>query len=171
MLSGFLHKKEQQISEARSLRRLADIAMASLCRLPQPVVQVCGPLTTGGKGTLMENMAYFYEAIHFLHYEFNFSVFDQIFFHGKISVLAEQVSGGRRERHREILQNFYTPIFDSGLISLALFLPGWHTSRGAIHERAMANLNDHMYCMDMHSSYVVEIDKRYHIRRLKGDQP
>lgn len=169
MLSVLNETEEKWLSEARSFHELADIAMVSLRRLPPPVVQVCGPMSTGGKGTLQENMAYFYEAIHFLH-SANFSVFDQIRFQGKMLELIGRNSrvGGRRY-HKDILYHFYSTIFDSGIILIGCFLPDWHTSLGATWERAKVGLSDHMRCIDMPGPYVKEIDAQYHARRIRGE--
>lgn len=98
----------------------------------QPIIQVCGPMSTGGLGSLKENMARFARAVHFLQ-DRGFCVFNQIPFQSVIIRVTDHHDGG--PYRMDILEVFYRKIFECGHVSAALFLPGWESSRGATWER------------------------------------
>ncbi len=117
-----------------SMSGLAGIALSVLRRMPQPLVQVCGPLSTGGQGTLEGNTIRFQQAIAALQKRGHF-VFNQLPFQPMMIRLAEaeRASG----YCWPILEEFYAPIFRSRLITRVFFLSGWQSSTGATWEREM----------------------------------
>lgn len=117
----------QALDEARNHKDLLDIALRVIDRMPQPIVQICGPISTGGKGSIEENIAEFEKAIsYFINMGEN--VFDQMPFQDAMVRLKKQVIDGYDER---ILFEFYQPIFESGLIKNLRFLPDYKSSIGA----------------------------------------
>ena len=49
-----------ELKSAGNYSDLREIALDVLQRMPQPVGEVCGPISSGGKGSIEENMKYFY---------------------------------------------------------------------------------------------------------------
>lgn len=111
------------------LETLATQALERLRALPQPVVRVCGPLTSGGYG-YEENLRRFRIAEHKLKAEGNI-VFD--FFDGHDD----------EERIKEagidwptVMEYYHKPLLASGYIREAYFMPRWRESNGANWEYA-----------------------------------
>lgn len=96
------------------------------------VHQLCGPMTTGGKGSLEANMKNFHRAIDVAR-EQGVLVFDQTPFQEAIARLVKD-HDARNEYCADILHVFYRGIFKSGLISKLWFLPDWQSSKGATWE-------------------------------------
>ncbi len=126
------------VEKARSISELAVIALRIIGLMSKPIVQVCGPLSTGGLGSLSANQERFSLAINILHHRSRgcYRVFDQMPFQGAMARLTER----RRKSGypREILYQFYLPIFKSSNIQLAYFLSGWQESVGARWEHQTA---------------------------------
>ena len=56
----------EKLKNARTMSECLVIAMEVLDRMPQPVVMVSGPISTGGKGSVEENTRAFADAIRLL---------------------------------------------------------------------------------------------------------
>lgn len=112
------------------------VAFRILDRMPRPVIQVCGPISTGGRGSVSANLEYFNDAIHRLQ-EKGVHVFDQMPFEIPMQKVKELYVG--RTYITEILTDFYLPLFKSGKIEGVYFLPDWQSSRGSVweHEHAL----------------------------------
>ena len=113
------------------LRELARAAIERLQALPQPVVRICGPLTSGGQG-YDENLRRFNEATRILK-EQGYTVFDYF-------------DNDDEERIREaglpwevVMEQYHRPILETGLIQTAFFLPDWQSSNGARWEYEMVS--------------------------------
>ncbi|HEY4479014.1 MAG TPA: hypothetical protein VI981_01490 [Candidatus Paceibacterota bacterium] len=122
------------IANVSSMNELRDIALSVLERLQPPVAQVCGPITTGGRGTVVENMRFFSFAVKQLH-ESGIVVFDQMIFQTGMLKLRKV---GSSEYSQDILDVFYRGLFSSGHIRRLYFLPDWRSSIGATWERVEA---------------------------------
>ncbi len=124
-----------------SFREGVEIALASLVRLSdgeEEIIQLCGPMSTGGRGSLAANMAYFEAAMRHAH-DRGKRVFNQIPYQGMMIRLTSFREGMPvKEYNHQILEGFYRPVLASGLISAAVFLPDWRTSHGATWERSVA---------------------------------
>lgn len=125
-------KEHQALRLCPSFEELGQIALGILRKMPQPVVEVCGPMSTGGRGSLEKNMELFQISIEILA-DKGYHVFDQIVFQDKMKQLCDY--GNRKDYPMEILEIFYRKVFCSGYIKKAFFLPDWHTSLGATWER------------------------------------
>lgn len=109
-------------------QRLADLAAAAIIRLkelPQPVVRVSGPLTSGGHG-FEENMRRFSHAQEKLKSE-GYTVFDYVKDDTDIQKL--DLAWGY------IIEEYHRPILSTELIKTVFFIPGWESSNGARLER------------------------------------
>ncbi len=117
------------LEKAQSYKELVIVAFQILEMLgknPNPIVQICGPISTGGKGSLHENIAEFNKAIFFFSSRGE-NVFDQMPFQIAMERLSRNVKG----YDKRILNDFYLPLFESGIVKIYRFLPGWRSSKGA----------------------------------------
>lgn len=121
-----------KLDQALTFSELVPIALAVIGRLPRPVVEVCGPLTTGGSGSELLNLIRFEQALRMLERR-GFNVFDQLPF----QVAMKRISATRPQADAwlGLLEQFYGPLFRSGQIAEGLYLPDWRSSRGACWER------------------------------------
>ncbi len=110
------------------LTTLADDAITRLSKLPQPVVRVCGPLTSGGYG-YNENLRRFRIAEERLKHEGQI-VFD--YFKGNSDEIMIKDAG---IPWTDVMEYYHKPILASQLIKKAYFMPKWETSNGAKWER------------------------------------
>lgn len=127
------------LSGITSFDEMVPVGIGILQRMFKPgsrIVQICGPMSTGGKGSLEANMAYFQKAMDVAS-EKGLHVFDQTPFQDAMIRLAAEHEA-RREYCVEILHVFYRGIFKSGLISELMFLPDWESSVGSRWEREEA---------------------------------
>ncbi len=128
----------QALAGVSTFEELAEVAVCIVGRMSatgKEVVQICGPMSTGGLGNLKDNMARFRLAIDRAA-ENGILVFDQIPFQNEIIRLCS-FKEGQDKYDWEILEVFYKRIFESGYVHRALFLPGWEDSVGASWEREL----------------------------------
>ncbi|HUZ92667.1 MAG TPA: DUF4406 domain-containing protein [Candidatus Paceibacterota bacterium] len=126
--------ERERIACVTTFEELGETAFLVLMRMVQPVCMVCGPISTGGRGSIEENLTQFEIAISMLAAR-GFHVFSQMPF--------------ERPMHRikntpyyrdglQLLEAFYLPIFEARLVRHLYFLPDWKTSEGARWEHAQA---------------------------------
>ena len=130
------------LTEAGSFAELADVALTVLQRLPQPVGQVCGPISNGGVGSVAGNLIVFGNTIDMLAKQ-GISIFDQRPFETHFNRI-ENTKGdewgiGPRS---DVLNGFYLPLFDSKLVNTFYFIHGWESSDGARWEHEQAERLD-----------------------------
>ena len=131
-------KKEdwQDIDKAESIKDLYIVASRIMNRVPEPRIQVCGPISTGGKGSINANLEVFNNKIKELQSE-GFNVFDQMPFETPMHKMILKFM--TKDKYMEsILTDFYLPIFEGGYISELHFLPDWKSSYGANWEHEQA---------------------------------
>ena len=125
-----------------SFEEMIPIAVDILTRMTTnsnwPIVQLCGPMTTGGKGSLAANMSYFTKALELASHK-GLHVFNQMPFQDSIIRLSVEADS-RKEYCKEILHIFYRGIFRTGFIKELMFLPDWQSSVGARWEREEGQL-------------------------------
>ncbi|MEK7510629.1 MAG: hypothetical protein AAB582_00100 [Patescibacteria group bacterium] len=128
------------LSELMDLEKAAAIAVTCIGRLYElggNVVQLCGPMSTGGRGHIDLNMARFRIAMEVMH-EHGVQVFNQMVFQDMMIRITGFRPGMPVEEYNvQILEGFYGPVFHSGLITTAIFLPDWESSHGASWEREL----------------------------------
>jgi len=125
----------EAIKKAKDFKELYLIADKILKIMPHPIVQVCGPIGTGGLGNVEDNLKAFDETIKYLQSK-GLNVFDQMPFEWPMQVLKFNLSPDVYPE--SILTDFYMPIFESGLVSEFYFMPNWQTSKGATWEHEEA---------------------------------
>jgi hypothetical protein len=125
----------EDLEKVTSFKDLCVMAKRVIGRMPKPIIQVCGPISTGGLGSLEANLNVFNETIKKLQAE-GFSIFDQLPFEKPMQRLKNIVE--EKNYLEDMFNDFYYPIFSTGLISAMYFLPNWETSGGATKEHAKA---------------------------------
>jgi len=125
----------EKLDHATTYEAMRTVAEGLLRRIPPPVVQVCGPISTGGLGSVEKNLAAMERAVRFLQAR-GHHVFCQTPFETPIQRLhLKQAQSGYPV---DLLSNFYEPLFKAGLIHEFHFLPGWKDSYGARWEMDQA---------------------------------
>jgi hypothetical protein len=120
----------EDLFDAQSFENLAHIALAELQSLGDNVSIVCGPITTGGRGSIKENVRVFGACISKLSE--TGVLFNQVPYEGSIARLREVwEKEGNTGYCMPILETFYAALFASGHITKAYFIPGWESSFGA----------------------------------------
>ena len=63
-MSEYWHEHDrEEVARARTYGELVPVALRILARMPQPVGELCGPISTGGAGSVEANLARFDTAI------------------------------------------------------------------------------------------------------------
>lgn len=133
----FKEKDWQDIEKAQSIKDLYIIADRIMNRIPKPRIQVCGPILTGGKGSINANLEVFNNKIKELQ-EKNLNVLDQMPFEDPMHKMMLNFS--KKDEYMEsILTDFYLPIFEGNYINEVHFLPDWQSSYGATWEHEQAS--------------------------------
>lgn len=134
------------------------------------MMQVCGPISTGGAGNVKDNLALFETAICTIK-KIGYYVFNQIPYEDamgrikkerekekKIQPKKAEKQDKKDKKHSKkskikikksqkvqrdtydytLLEEFYRPIMESGMIACVVFLPGWRSSIGARWEYKVA---------------------------------
>lgn len=136
--SRYNHWTDEEIKSLDEIATCADmylVARPILERIPAPVIQVCGPISTGGVGTIEGNLAAMAQAIQYLEERGN-NVFNQLPFEVPMHKIVESYK--KSGYAMPILEDFYLPIFESRLVSILHFLPDWQSSIGAKWEHEQA---------------------------------
>lgn len=130
--------RENDWKDLEKVENVADlyaIATRIISRMEKPLIQVCGPVGSGGLGSIEKNLEVFNNAIIKLQ-EKGLHVFDQMPFEDQMQNLKKKIS--TEKIVKDILNDFYLPIFKSGAISAFYFLSNWKTSFGANWEHEEA---------------------------------
>ena len=121
------------LDKADDFKDLYKIAHRIFARMPENIGQVCGPIATGGLGSVAANLEVFDQAVRKLQMEGKI-IFDQMPFEWPMQDLKKKVSDGANT----ILQDFYLPLLESGKIKNLYFIKSWETSYGANWEHDQA---------------------------------
>lgn len=135
MSTHWTQEEYKACESAKTFKDLLVIALQILERmkkLGKPIVEVCGPMTTGGRGSAEENFRLYNFAVKSLE-DTGKIVFNPTPFQETMGRLSTHLQGG--EYNMDILEVFYRGLFSSGYIDTVYFLPGWQTSKGASWER------------------------------------
>jgi len=119
------------IEEKTTYTELAEVGVSILKRLFESgkrIVQVCGPMNTGGRGSLEENMKVFNLVIDHLVKQGEV-VFDQRPFEKIMEKI--KIIRGTIGYPYDLLEEFYGPIFASGYVDFLFFIPGWNKSENS----------------------------------------
>ena len=138
LLTQYYNKEHlQKIAECKDYEDMVTVALEILRDIPKPLVQVCGPVSTGGKGSIEKNLLRLENAMLKLVAQ-GINVFDQASFEEPMQKIRQESSKTSDESNLELLERFYKPLFESGLINTLYFLPDWQSSFGARWERKQA---------------------------------
>ena len=121
------------VQHARTFAELAEVARAAMERAGTSLAIVCGPISTGGAESPEENLRIFEGFIARIVHA-GIAVFDQMPFERALGRIKHAVPDGATR----LLNEFYLPLFESGLITVFYFIPRWETSLGAYWEHAQA---------------------------------
>lgn len=125
----------EDIKKAKTFYELVIIGHRILNRMKEPIAQVCGPISTGGNGSVDENLNVFAKAIKFLNQK-GVNVFNQLPFERAFDKIMKNYKTSGYDT--PILEEFYGPLFESNKIKQVYFLPGWRKSIGAKWEYSYA---------------------------------
>lgn len=130
----------QDLGQINSLNYAAAVIRHVLGKMKKDgrsIVQICGPMTTGGLGNMEDNVLRLKRAIVVAE-ERGILVFNQTHLQEAISRIAEETKlpVGSSGYYSEIIQPFYGVVFGSG-VREGWFLPGWEDSNGCVLERQM----------------------------------
>jgi len=136
----------KSLDKADNFVELREIAIEVLNTMPQPIGQVCGPISTGGLGSIKENLKIIDKSIIKLNNQQK-NIFNYMPFEIPMQKLKLKTNLSREEANQKLLDDFYLPIFKSGFIKTFYFLPGWESSHGAKweHEKAKEFGRDIVY--------------------------
>lgn len=134
--NNFLTSEDiMNIDAATSFKDLTPIGLGILRRMYErhagieEIGMVCGPISPrGGLGCRHKNIQRFALVIQILE-EQGHVIYNQLIFEEK---MFELVSAGQPERR--LLEDFYLPLFETGLIARKFFQDNWETSRGTCWE-------------------------------------
>ncbi len=129
------------LRDITSFDQMVPVGIGILKRMAEKnthIIQLCGPMSTGGLGSLEANMARFERALKTAS-ERGSCVFDQTPFQDAMIRLGADWET-RKEYCVDILHIFYRGIFKSGYVHELMFLPGWESSVGARWEYEEAKL-------------------------------
>lgn len=119
------------LEQAQSYREMFELVAPVLERAPEGLVQVCGPFSTGGLGSIEKNMQRMGDTVRVLN-ELGYPLFNQVPLEvpmQKIKEKREEMLGGAYDT--DILDHFYLPLFESGAIKKLFFMHGWESSHGS----------------------------------------
>jgi hypothetical protein len=112
---------------------LSFIAQRIAARMPRPLAIICGPITTGGLGSVEKNLARFAMMIDRVK-----SSGENVFYQLQFEPYLWKIIGSPNDRGGfHLLEAFYQPLFTL-YIQTFYFIPGWESSSGACWERAVA---------------------------------
>jgi hypothetical protein len=126
---------KRSIARSKNFDSLADVAERHLRQdLGSQTRIVSGPISTGGLNHVKKNLARLKWTTDTL--ALRYTMFDHIPFEDKIVELVREwrMRGGKGYCY-DILDIFYSRIFETGYIVRAYFLPDWNSSTGSKWER------------------------------------
>lgn len=126
-------KDLSELDHAETVEVMYAIARRVIERMPRPIVEVCGPIASGGLGNLEANLNLFNAEIQKLQAQ-GLHVFDQMPFELPMQALKKKLKDPI-----EILNGFYLPLFESGIVETLYFIKGWESSWGSNWEHDLAN--------------------------------
>jgi hypothetical protein len=129
-------KDWQDLEKAENVVELFSIAKKIIDKMGKPLIQVCGPIGSGGLGSIDANLHAFNETVKELQKK-GLNIFDQMPFEEPMQNFKSKAID-KEKIYNDIMEEFYLPIFKSGAVSKFCFMPNWQSSKGAQweHEKA-----------------------------------
>ncbi len=134
-------RDREEVKRAKNFQELAKVGCRILERMPQPVGQVCGPITSGGVGSVAGNILIFQKTIEDLQ-KLGLIIFNQLAFEKPLWKIMKEFPrqwGKPNKKDLQLLEEFYGTLFHSGYMKTLYFIPGWEYSFGACWEYGKAN--------------------------------
>lgn len=137
---GWTLKQYEMLDEAKTFDDAFEIALQVInnqCTNIACMTQVCGPISTGGYGTVDRNLLAFHYTIQKLKKDQ--LVFDQMPFEPLFHrIHAEWIVNNPGKYMHDILDKFYLPLFERGHIKKFAFMHNYESSQGALWEHEQA---------------------------------
>lgn len=115
------------------LKQAANDALVAISKMPTPVILFSGPISTGGFGSVADNIECLLSFISESLKE-GISVFNQIVYEKRLDCILKD----HKDYDYPLLNYFYRPILKSGKINGLIFLPLWQSSIGSTWEHNFA---------------------------------
>mgnify|MGYP001559486581 FL=1 len=115
------------------LKQAAGDALSDILKMPGPVILFSGPISTGGFGSVADNIECLLSFISESSKK-GISVFNQIVYERRLDCILKD----HKDYDYPLLNYFYKPILESGKINGLVFLPLWHSSIGSTWEHNFA---------------------------------
>lgn len=153
------------IYQAQTIAQLVQAARIILAQMDEPQI-VIGPMTTGGKGNLDDNLRY-HDAAVTIGQHYGWPIFHQGLFRESLARIipgfqeAQQTDLGRIATRREIVTGFFRPLFEEEAISQLLCLPDWQSSVGATMEVRLAYGLGRPLVQDFPRSWITGVEQKY----------
>ena len=127
------------VEKATKYKDLSVVALRVLSRMPQPTVEVCGPISSGGAGSIEKNLERFDLAIKSLQKK-GIKVFNLMPFETSMHAIRDIRRKDKKfvDYDYALLEDFYLSVFESGYIKKFYMLPDWQSSTGATWEHEQA---------------------------------
>ena len=135
-LKYWTHNDLLTLEKVTSFSKMGDIGIEILQKMPKPIVQICGPVSTGKTGSIEQNIQRLQQAAVYLESR-GYYVFRQGIFEAKISELIKKYHS-QKTYCKDTLEIFYRKLFVSRLINSFYFLPGYEDSIGSLWEEDFA---------------------------------
>lgn len=129
-------KDTEKATTFTDLLKIAKRILERMDNLCMPIAMVSGPISTGGKGSITENLKELKHCIEKLKQSTTFRVFDQLAFQNHIYRIKH--SPLYKGSNRKLLNQFFLSILISGRIRALYFLPDWESSEGCRYEHQHA---------------------------------
>ena len=123
-----------------SFREMGEVALEMVRGMPQPVEQVCGPISSGGYRSIRANVEAFDATIRKLTQQGRV-VFNQMPFEAPMQHLRGRSLLPLRKTKQKLLNDFYLPLFESGLVVKINCIDDWKSSSGARWEHWVTGRN------------------------------
>jgi hypothetical protein len=125
-----------------SFEELVELALNEVAKFRGDIEIVCGPITSGGRGSVEENLKLFNAVIKGLIDEgrpiFNQMPYEDALF--RLRAKSEKAEGrmpGDASYNPIVLERFYRPLFETNRFTRAWFIKGWESSKGACWEHEL----------------------------------
>lgn len=120
----------------KTFKELGELGVQKILQFGYGAEIVCGPVSTGGKGSVHENIPIFNRSIATLKDEYGRPIFSQIFLEEHIRYLYDDWKKDPKNTGycMPILEEVYYPIFKTRRLRGAFFIPGWQGSFGTSWE-------------------------------------
>lgn len=134
MLNNVSIQHYHRLQQANFFHKMTPVALDILKNMSGDIIQLCGPISTGGYKCKETNIHVFCLVIKYLE-GCGYKMFNQIIFEKHIQRIWDATTDGYPT---DVLEKFYQVIFEAGIIKHLIFLPSWKSSFGTRWEMRQA---------------------------------